>query len=199
LGLWELIGARRAGIPPEDRMDNWWQGVFQDFSDLGDIRQVISMAVRLILAALLGGVLGFEREKSGKAAGIRTHMLVALGAALFVVIPQQAGMTMGDLSRVIQGVVSGIGFIGAGAILKQAAQQEIQGLTTATGLWLTAAVGIAAGIGREASAVLGTVLGLFILVVIQRIEPLTSQSNGNFKKTLDNGNIDEPTQTTNRL
>jgi len=149
-------------------MGVWWQLVVEDFSDLPDVGQVIRLAVRLILAALLGGVLGFERERSGKAAGVRTHMLVALGSALFVLIPQQAGMAAADLSTVIQGVVSGIGFIGAGAILKQDGQQQVKGLTTAAGLWLTAAVGIAAGIGRETSAVLGTFLALFILSVVQR-------------------------------
>ena len=95
-------------------------------------------------------------------------MLVALGSALFVLIPQQAAMALEDLSRVIQGIVTGVGFLGAGAILKQAEQQEVKGLTTAAGLWLTAAVGIAAGMGREASAVLGTFLAWFILSVLQR-------------------------------
>ena len=145
-----------------------WQGVAEDFADLPDFGQGLRIAVRLALAAILGGMLGFERELSGKAAGLRTHMLVALGAALFVLIPQQAGMAIADLSRVVQGVVTGIGFIGAGAILKQAEQQEVKGLTTAAGLWLTAAVGVAAGLGREASAILGALLALFILSALQR-------------------------------
>ena len=149
-------------------MDEWWQGVVEDFSDLPEIGQLLRIAVRLVLAALLGGALGFEREKAGKSAGLRTHMLVALGAALFVLIPQQAGMALADLSRVIQGVVTGIGFIGAGAILKQAEQQEVKGLTTAAGLWLTAAVGMAAGLGRESSAILGTFLALIVLSALQR-------------------------------
>jgi putative Mg2+ transporter-C (MgtC) family protein len=169
-------------------MGGWWEAVIEDFSDLPDVSQVIRLGVRLILAALLGGVLGFERERSGKAAGLRTHMLVALGAALFVLIPQQAGMAMADLSRVIQGVVTGIGFIGAGAILKQAEQQQVKGLTTAAGLWLTAAVGIAAGIGREASAVLGTFLALFILSALQRAAQWLNGS----------GEAHEPTQSDKR-
>ena len=147
----------------------WWEGVVDDFSDLPDISLVIRLAVRLFLAAIMGGVLGFQRERSGKAAGLRTHMLVALGSALFVLIPQQAGMSLADLSRVMQGVVSGIGFIGAGAIMKQDGDQQVKGLTTAAGLWLTAAVGIAAGIGREASAILGTLLALLILSALQRV------------------------------
>ncbi|SIO60407.1 putative Mg2+ transporter-C (MgtC) family protein [Singulisphaera sp. GP187] len=141
----------------------WWQAVVKDFSDLPELAQVVRIAVRLTVAALLGGVLGFERQRSGKAAGLRTHMLVALGAALFVLIAQQAGTTVSDMSRVIQGIATGIGFIGGGAILKQADHHEVKGLTTAAGLWLTAAVGIAAGIGHAASAVLGTVMALIIL------------------------------------
>ena len=71
--------------------------------------------LRLVLAAALGGLLGYEREQRGKAAGLRTHMLVALGAALFVLVPQQSGMSNTDMSRVIQGVITGMGFLGAGA------------------------------------------------------------------------------------
>ncbi|MBC7968105.1 MAG: MgtC/SapB family protein [Fuerstia sp.] len=127
------------------------------------------MTVRLLLAAILGGMLGYDRERAGKAAGLRTHMLVSLGAALFVLIPQQAGLSKADLSRVIQGIVAGVGFLGAGAIVKDSRGGEIQGLTTAAGIWLTAAIGIAAGLGREASAVLGAVLAVVILSALARI------------------------------
>jgi putative Mg2+ transporter-C (MgtC) family protein len=105
------------------------------------------VTIRLITAALLGGLLGAEREALGKAAGLRTHMLVALGAALFIVAPREAGMGEGDLGRIIQGVAAGIGFIGAGTILKLTQQEEIKGLTTAASIWLTAAIGVAAGVG----------------------------------------------------
>jgi putative Mg2+ transporter-C (MgtC) family protein len=149
-------------------MPDWWQKVVEDFSDLPNAGEAIRVAVRLILAAFLGGLLGFEREMSGKSAGLRTHMLVALGSALFLLIPQQSGMSNSELSRVIQGVLSGIGFLGAGAILKQTGQEQVKGLTTAASLWLTSAVGVAVGIGRVASAVLGTVLALFILSAVHR-------------------------------
>jgi len=96
-------------------------------------------------------------------------MLVALGSALFVLVPQQAGLTGSDLSRVIQGIVSGIGFIGAGSILKLTDRAEVKGLTTAAGLWLTCAIGVAVGLGREGSAVLGTVLTLLILTLVHRV------------------------------
>ena len=128
----------------------------QDFSDLPDIGHVTQIVVRLSIAAVLGGLLGYEREKAGKAAGLRTHMLVAIGAALYVLVPQQAGVTVADMTRVLQGLVAGVGFLGAGAILKNAEEGQVEGLTTAASIWLTAAIGIAAGMGREASAVLST-------------------------------------------
>lgn len=176
-------------------MDFWWQGVVEDFSDVPDMGQVIRLSVRLLLAALLGGVLGFERERSGKAAGLRTHMLVSVGAALFVLIPQQAGMSLSDLSRVIQGVVAGIGFIGAGAILKQAAEQEVKGLTTAAGLWLTAAIGIAAGLGRETSAILGAFLAFIILSALLRASQWLNSpgDQGNTGPTQEHGKVDQAT------
>jgi putative Mg2+ transporter-C (MgtC) family protein len=150
--------------------------IIADFSDLPEIADVVRVAVRLLLAALLGGVLGWQREQAGKAAGLRTHMLVALGSALFVLIPQQAGVSPGDLSRVIQGIVTGIGFLGAGSILKLTEPGQIYGLTTAAGIWLTAAVGIAAGLGREASALLTTFLAFVILSLVPHGEHQAQKS-----------------------
>jgi putative Mg2+ transporter-C (MgtC) family protein len=145
--------------------------VAAEFSDAADAEQITRILLRLLLAAALGGVLGYEREHQGKAAGLRTHMLVAMGAALFVLVPQQAGMAVPDLSRVIQGVVAGIGFLGAGAIIKNHRDTEgdVQGLTTAAGVWLTAAIGIACGLGREATAVLSTLLALLVLAGVPRL------------------------------
>jgi putative Mg2+ transporter-C (MgtC) family protein len=151
-----------------------WETIQADFSDLQGVAQVTQMTVRLLLAALCGGLLGFERERAGKEAGLRTHMLVALGASFFVLVPQQAGVSPGDMSRVLQGIITGIGFIGAGTILKLSEREEVHGLTTAAGIWLTAAVGIAAGMGREASALLGTTLALVVLSLFPRIVPKTS-------------------------
>jgi putative Mg2+ transporter-C (MgtC) family protein len=95
-------------------------------------------------------------------------MLVALGAALFVLVPMQAGMSIRDMSRVLQGVVSGIGFLGAGAIIKLSRDREIRGVTTAASIWLTAAIGVAAGMGMEMTAILSTVLALIILALLYR-------------------------------
>jgi putative Mg2+ transporter-C (MgtC) family protein len=131
--------------------------------DVPDGAQLVRVGARLLTALVLGGLLGYERESAGKAAGLRTHILVALGAALFVLAPLEAGMSVSDLSRVIQGIVAGIGFLGAGAILKLTQEKEVQGLTTAANIWFTAAVGTAVGGGHLWLPVSGTVLALLVL------------------------------------
>ena len=143
--------------------------VISEFSDVPDAGQVTRIVLRLVLAALLGGILGYERERQGKAAGVRTHMLVALGAALFVLVPKEAGVSGADMTRVIQGVVAGIGFLGAGAIIKGGAEESVKGLTTAAGIWLTAAIGIACGLGRESTAVLSALLAFAILALVPHL------------------------------
>ena len=149
----------------------WWQQVLltiqEEFSDLGDVDDITRIVVRLLVAVVLGGLLGYERESVGASAGLRTHMLVSLGSALFVLIPLQAGMKIEDVSRVLQGVTAGIGFLGAGAILKQRDNNDVKGLTTAASVWMTAAIGVAAGMGREGTAVLSALFGLVILAFIR--------------------------------
>src|SRR6478672_5702063 len=112
-------------------MSGWeiaWNTICVEFADLANVAQTTQLCVRLLVAVVLGAVLGLEREFHGTAAGLRTHMLVALGSALFVVVPLQAGMEISDLSRVLQGVVAGIGFLGAGAIIKLSEDRQIKGL-----------------------------------------------------------------------
>lgn len=157
-------------------MNTWWQEVWltlqDEFADIGDARQLTQITLRLLVAALLGGILGFEREHQGKAAGVRTHMLVAMGAALFVLVPSLSGAQADAMSRVLQGVIAGIGFLGAGTILKGREEdqgQHVKGLTTAAGLWMTAAIGVAAGMGREATAVLSTLLALMVFSLMPLI------------------------------
>lgn len=154
-------------------MDGIWQEIWstirEEFSDLPDVAHFIRITMRLILAAGLGGVLGFEREQVGKSAGLRTHMLVALGSALFVLIPQQSGVSDSDLTRVLQGLVAGVGFLGAGTIIKGHGQEDVKGLTTAAGIWLTAAIGMGVGMGREATATLSTFLALVILTLVPNL------------------------------
>ncbi len=141
----------------------------EEFSSLPDAAEVTRVMVRLLLAALLGGIVGYEREHKGKAAGLRTHMLVAMGAALFVLVPERGGMGIADMSRVIQGVVAGVGFLGAGAIIKRHSEEQVHGLTTAAGIWMTAAIGVACGLGREAIALLATLLAIVILVMLPHV------------------------------
>ncbi len=148
----------------------FWDTLREEFSDLHDIPNFSRVFIRMIIAVILGGVLGYERQRSGKAAGLRTHMLVCLGAALFVLVPLQTGMALSDISRVLQGVTAGIGFLGAGAIIKMSGDGQVKGLTTAASIWLTAAIGVAAGLGREATAVLATVLALIILSTLHRFD-----------------------------
>jgi putative Mg2+ transporter-C (MgtC) family protein len=145
------------------------------FSGLPDVRQMVSLVSRLLTAMILGALVGAQRESIGKPAGLRTHMLVAMGAALFVLAPLEAGMELDGISRVIQGIVTGIGFIGAGAILKLQEKREIEGLTTAAGIWMTAAIGIAAGLGRWGLALVSTILTWITLSVIGKIETWMNQ------------------------
>ena len=140
-------------------------------SGLPTCEQAFRVFIRLLAATLLGAVVGYERERTGKSAGLRTHMLVAVSAAMFVLAPLEAGMSASDVSRIIQGIATGIGFIGAGAILKVTGDREIQGLTTAAGIWMTAAVGLAAGLGRLGLAAIGVALAWIILYIVARIEP----------------------------
>jgi putative Mg2+ transporter-C (MgtC) family protein len=141
----------------------------QDFQDFSDPVWMVRTAVRLFIAALLGGLIGYQRQINGKSAGLRTHMLVSMGAALFIVGPDLEGMLLDAHSRVVQGIVTGVGFLGGGAILKLTNDKEIQGLTTAAGIWLSAAIGITVGVGHLGTAFVGTSLALLILGLMGRI------------------------------
>ena len=139
-------------------------------SSLPTWAQFVSILVRLAGAIILAAIIGYERESSGKSAGLRTHMLVALGSAVFVLGAAESGMAVADVSRVLQGVAAGIGFIGAVSILKVTPERQIHGLTTAAGLWMTAAVGVSAGMGRLGLAALAVAMAWVILAVLARLE-----------------------------
>ena len=131
------------------------------------------LILRLLLAAGLGGVIGLERERAHKVAGLRTHAMVAIGAALLSIISlygfgDATEGTAYDPSRIISNIIVGIGFIGGGAILRQG--PRIMGTTTAATLWLVAAIGIAAGIGFFFGAVAGAAIGYLVLTVLWQIE-----------------------------
>ena len=137
---------------------------------------IITFTIRLIVAMILGGIVGLEREYRAKDAGCRTHFLVAIGSALFTLISMY-GFADGvkDTSRVAAQVVSGIGFLGAGIIVFQ--RNVIRGLTTAAGLWVTAAIGMACGVGQFYMAVLVTLLILIGLEVLNRFIPHIGSSS----------------------
>jgi putative Mg2+ transporter-C (MgtC) family protein len=154
-----------------------WSTLISEFSDVPDASTMTKIMVRLLIAAVLGGVLGYDRELKGRSAGVRTHMLVAVGAALFVIGPLQSGMEIGDLSRVLQGIVQGIGFLGAGAIMVRSAQRQVEGLTTAASIWATAGIGVIAGLGLEATAVLSTLIVWLILAAVPLVLPKLSAAD----------------------
>ncbi len=143
-------------------MDIFWEELT---SGLPDKRQLVHFLIRLTAAALLGAIVGWNRERAGKPAGMRTHILVCLGTTVFILGCSGAGMSSDALSRVIQGIVTGIGFLGAGSILKLNEERDIQGLTTAAGVWMTAAIGVAVGLGSLGVALLSTVFTLIVLAL----------------------------------
>ncbi len=128
---------------------------------------------RLSLAALLGGVLGLEREWHHKTAGLRTNILIAIGAALFTLMSIELTGDTGDPSRIASQIVTGIGFLGAGAILRTNA--GVQGLTTAAAIWVNAAIGVTVGGGRYHLAFIATGVTLVVLLVLPPIERLVER------------------------
>lgn len=146
-----------------------WATVQAELGDFAEVERLTRTTWRMGEALVLGAAIGWDRERRDAEAGLRTHMLVALGAALFVLIPLEAGMNDEQLSRAVQGLVSGIGFLGAGAVLKDQEEGRIHGLTTAASIWATAAVGLAAGMGLTGMAVLATVFILLVLVWLRRL------------------------------
>jgi putative Mg2+ transporter-C (MgtC) family protein len=145
--------------------------ILQELSaSMPDTQQTIRTVLRLIAALLAGGLIGLQRESSGKAAGLRTHILVCMGTTLFVIAASEFGMENDPMSRVVQGLVTGIGFLGAGAILKLESSARIRGLTTAAGIWMTAAIGVTIGLGLIGIAAIGTTFTWFVLAVLIRVD-----------------------------
>src|SRR5712692_3749412 len=143
-------------------MDVLWQELS---SGLHDSKQLAHVIIRLVAATLLSAIVGIQRHESGKPARLRTHMLVSLATAVFVISCSGVGMSLDGLSRVIQGIVTGIGFIGAGSILKLGEQHEIKGLTTAASVWMTAAIGVTVGLGSLGIGLMITILAVIILAL----------------------------------
>lgn len=131
---------------------------------------LLRVIIRLFAAILLGGLIGLQRERAGKPAGLRTHTLVCLGTAVVLLSCSAASFSLDSESRVIQGLVTGIGFIGAGSILKLSEEHLIRGLTTSASIWTTAAVGIAVGLGRVGIGLIAAIATIFILAVVGTLE-----------------------------
>jgi len=132
---------------------------------------------RLLLAAVLGGVLGVEREVRQKAAGLRTNMLIAIGSALFTLMSYELADAAGaDPGRIAAQIVTGIGFLGAGAIIRR--DGDIHGLTTAATIWVNAAVGVAAGGGEFHLALIATGVTLIVLLMLQPLESIIDRRFG---------------------
>ncbi len=145
--------------------------VFHDFTQLTpEFHQLIRITLRLLASLAIGTAIGLQRELTHKPAGLRTHMLVGLGTAMLLVGAAESGMDQAALSRIIQGLVTGIGFLGGGAILKLTTEREIHGLTTAAGIWMTASASAVAGVGQVAIAMIGTLFALLILIVFRKFE-----------------------------
>jgi putative Mg2+ transporter-C (MgtC) family protein len=149
-----------------------WEELAAGFPDTEAMTRI---TVRLIVAMIFGAVIGIQRERAGKPAGLRTHMLVALGAAVFVIASGEFGMNADSISRVIQGLVTGIGLLGAGAILKLYDKRAVEGLTTAAGIWMTAALGVAVGLGRFGLALVATFLAWMTLSLVRQLEHLLNR------------------------
>ena len=154
-------------------MESFWNDMASQWPDTEGLLKV---GFRLVLAAFVGALPGLQRERVHVAAGLRTHMLVALGSAIFMLAALDSGASMSDTTRVIQGLATGIGFVGAGAILKSAQTSQVHGLTTASSIWLTAGLGTAAGAGRIWLPLFGSVLALVILAVLRRLEAKTENA-----------------------
>ncbi|MEY4545298.1 MAG: hypothetical protein RL685_1493 [Pseudomonadota bacterium] len=138
------------------------------------------IALRLTLATLLGGLLGWEREARDKPAGLRTHMLVSIGSATFTLLGFETGAELSDQggedghvdvdpTRIIQGIIGGLGFLGAGSIIKAKGSEDVSGLTTAASVWYTGALGVACGMGTYLLALISAVLGVLVLSVLGRV------------------------------
>jgi putative Mg2+ transporter-C (MgtC) family protein len=135
------------------------------------------MVLRLSLAAVLGALFGWEREASDKPAGLRTHMLVSIGSATFTLLGFETGAALSerfgeaglDPTRIVQGIVGGLGFLGAGSIIKSRGSEDVSGLTTAASVWYTGALGVACGMGAFLLAGISAVLGMIVLTLLRHV------------------------------
>ncbi len=148
-------------------MEIFWSELIAGLPTVQDSERIL---IRLVASMFLGGIVGLQRERVGKAAGMRTHILISISTALFVLVCTSVDMGLDGLSRVIQGIATGLGFIGTGTILKRSDKMEVHGLTTAAGLFLTAAIGVACGIGRIGLGIVAAAMAWLVLSVLAHLE-----------------------------
>jgi putative Mg2+ transporter-C (MgtC) family protein len=159
-----MTGTSETGAPI---VEQFWQEVVADWPDTAALLDAI---FRVFLAAAVGALPGIQREHLNMPAGLRTHILVSVGAALFVLAAGEAGASPDAQTRVVQGLATGIGFLGAGAILKSKDEKQIHGLTTAASIWITAALGTAVGLGRVWLPIVGSIAAILILAALRPLE-----------------------------
>lgn len=165
--------------------------------------EVLLVFSRLMVAVVLGAAVGWERERHHKAAGLRTHILITVSSAAFMVLALElAERTKGDPARVIQGIVMGVGFIGAGVIGRSRergeTEGEVQGLTTASGIWTTTAIGIAVGAGWFVVAVMTTLITLFVTWGLGLLLRKRGAGNENQPRAREDGGTGPPPATDDR-
>jgi len=152
---------------------------------------MVSILLRLFLAVIVGGIIGFERGRHGSAAGFRTHILVCVGATMTSLCSLYASLSLqlpGDIFRLSAQVISGIGFLGAGIILVRN-NSTVAGLTTAAGMWVTATIGLALGYGFYSGALIGTVICVSTTTLLTRLERKTKQSIHFYAEIQSSGNV----------
>lgn len=153
-------------------------------NDFASLDSQVRLTLLVLWSMALGGLLGFERERLAKASGVRTHMLVAASSTIVVFVSAEVAGVNGDMSRGIHGVITGIGFLGAGAII-QSKKGVVTGLTTAATIFHTAAIGVAVAVGYGLAATVGTILAVLVLYGIGKISYRYSQNR------IDDGNGEE--------
>lgn len=135
-----------------------------------EVSHLLRVTVRLVVATFLGALVGFQQARSGTAVGLRVHMRVSQGAALLVIVLTGVGTPIRDMVWIIQGLVVGMSIVAGGVMLKISAEGTIEALPAAAGIWMTAAIGVAVGLGRLWTALLGVVLGCIMLALIDIVE-----------------------------
>lgn len=141
-----------------------------------DLLTQVQVSGALLLAMVLSGLIGMDRERRDKPAGLRTHIFVGVGACLFTILSRLA-FASGDPTRIAANIVTGVGFLGAGVIVER--RNRARGLTTAASIWITSAVGMAVGVGAWFLAIVATLLSWFTLVILHRIEKMVWEHNVN--------------------